>query len=70
MHDLSDMFVVSERERIRIQGLKKNGMTVGGLIEQLQRLKAKSKVVWYDSEGNTHPIINAIQDDNSTVAIF
>ena len=36
MHDLSDMFVVSERERIRIQGLKKTVFRVDSTWKVMQ----------------------------------
>lgn len=53
----------------RIRGLKKNGMTVRELIHELQLLKMDSKVIWYDYNGGTHNVINAIQD-GTRVAIF
>ena len=54
---------------LRIRGLKKEGMTVRNLIHELQLLNPNSKVIYYDVNGNTHNVIQAIQDGRQ-VAIF
>lgn len=56
--------------KIRIRGLVKEGMTVRQLIAQLRLLKMDSKVVYYDRDGNTYNVINAVQDSKGKVAIF
>ena len=55
--------------KVGIRALRKNGMTVADLISELKKLNEKSEVVYYDMKGNTHNIINAIQDGQK-VAIF
>ena len=54
---------------LRIRGLKKDGMVVRDLIHELQLLNPNSKVIYYDVNGNTHNVIQAIQDGRK-VAIF
>lgn len=56
--------------KIHIRGLVKEGMTVQQLIQQLRLLDMNSKVVYYDINGGTHNIINAVQDGKRMVAIF
>ena len=70
MSDLSDMYDSVGVARIRIRGLVKEGMTVQQLMSQLRLLDMNSKVVYYDINGNTHNIINAVQDGKNKVAIF
>lgn len=55
---------------IRIRGLKKDGMTVRDLIHELQKQSMDSKVVYYDVNGATHPVIQACEDSRTKVAIF
>ena len=54
---------------LRIRGLKKEGMTVRNLIHELRLLNQDSKVVYYDVNGKTYNVIQAIQDGRK-VAIF
>lgn len=54
---------------LRIRGLKKEGMTVRNLIHELRLLNQDSKVVYYDVNGKTYNVIQAIQDGRQ-VAIF
>lgn len=54
---------------LRIRGLKKEGMTVRNLIHELQLLNPNSEVIYYDVNGNTHNVIQTIQDGRK-VAIF
>ena len=67
MSDLSDRLVEC---RVKIRGLVKEGMTVRQLIGQLRLLDMDSKVVYYDINGGTHEVINAVQDGRNKVAIF
>ena len=61
---------MTELAKIHIRGLVKEGMTVRQLIQQLRLLNMDSKVVYYDKDGNTHNIINAVQDGKRMAAIF
>lgn len=70
MSNLSDIFDSVGMAKIRIRGLVKEGMTVRQLISQLRLLDMDSKVVYYDVNGNTYNIINAVQDGKNKVAIF
>ena len=54
---------------LRIRGLKKEGMTVRNLIHELRLLNPNSKVVYYDVNGKTYNVIQAVQDGRQ-VAIF
>lgn len=56
--------------RFHIRGVHKEGMTVRQLIHELQLQKMDSKVVWYDKNGNTHKVIDVVQDGKNKVAIF
>ena len=67
MSDLPDRIIEG---RIRIRGLVKEGMTVQQLMSQLRLLDMNSKVVYYDINGNTHNIVNAVQDGKNKVGIF
>lgn len=55
---------------INIRTAARNGMTVRELIHRLSSFNPDHKVVYYDENGQTYNVIQAVQDSKNVIAIF
>ena len=61
---------MTETPVIKIRGLRSEGFTVRELIWELSRFDPHMKVVQYNDDGKTYPIIKLVQDSKNKVALF
>lgn len=55
---------------INIRTAKGNGMTVRDLMNKLSYFNPDHRVVYYDANGETYNIVQAVQDNKNTIALF
>ena len=59
-----------EISEVKIRGLQPEGFTVRELIWELSRFDPYMKVVQYNADGETYPVIKVVQDSKNKVAVF